>query len=275
MRSGSRAQRNARTGYRRARQARLPSLLATGLLHLAVLLALWLICTPLPAVVEPPSLSLFDVAVIPLVAPPPPPHRPLPREQGDARSKPAPRIPAPSPAPHPAPLPPAATSALRRPDVLDATLAPDAPMTAALTGDALASTADGRQPASGAGLGGVGSGGDGGSEGDGSGSGVRKRVPLAGAAWIRKPTDREMRAFWPERARRLRISGNAMLSCIVPRSGQPRSCSVLTEAPDGEGFGLAALRMSPIFRIRPVMRGRIPDQIPVRVPVIFDARRRF
>ena len=48
------------------------------------------------------------------------------------------------------------------------------------------------------------------------------------------------------------------LRCRVDASGALTDCSVTDETPTGEGFGEAALAMSPLFHMRPMTRDGVP-----------------
>jgi len=126
------------------------------------------------------------------------------------------------------------------------------------------------EPGADSGNGGVGSGTG---RGEGAGDGD-EAVRYAGAEWITRPTQFQINPFWPVRAKEQRISGEVLLACIVPRPGRPDRCWMLSEMPAGHGFGAAAVRMSRIFRIRPVRRNGEPLDLPVRIPIVFQVRRR-
>lgn len=106
--------------------------------------------------------------------------------------------------------------------------------------------------------------------GNGAGDGGGGKVRYARASWIYRPTDAELRRFWPPDAVRDRVSGHALLACRVPRSGRPERCWVVSDTPAGIGFGAAAVQMAPLFRIRPVLRNGKVLPVPVIVPVAFD-----
>ncbi|WP_267414716.1 TonB family protein, partial [Sphingomonas sp. GC_Shp_4] len=111
-------------------------------------------------------------------------------------------------------------------------------------------------------------------DGMGDGDGTGGRGPTYGAAaWIVKPNDQEMAPFWPLSAKANRKSGLVMLECKVPRPGPPKRCRIASEVPRHYGFGAAALAMSRLFRIRPVTRDTATLDLPVIVPVVFDARK--
>ena len=115
--------------------------------------------------------------------------------------------------------------------------------------------------------------GSGGGSGDGTGSGSgTPDVRYGRAEWINYPTLAEINPYWPVVARKARMSGHVVLGCELRRPGKPDRCWLLSEQPSGYGFGRAALRMSRIFRIRPVTRNGETFDLPVRVPVVFAAK---
>jgi TonB family protein len=79
------------------------------------------------------------------------------------------------------------------------------------------------------------------------------------AVWIRRPSGDEASRYFPERALRMGISGQATLQCRVGHLGVMRRCVVLSEGPDGAGFGDAALKMTRSFRMAPAD----PDGLPI------------
>jgi len=206
-----------------------------------------------------PTLALFDVAPPP---PPPPPELPPP--------PPPPRPPPPAPAP-PGGAPPTASRPPPPPpiDTTPQPLAPPSPPSAVVPSP-FGADQDVAQlvgpPSTGAGMG-TGTGRDAGS---GAGDGGGGKTRYARASWIHRPSDAELRRFWPADAVRDRISGRALLACQVPRSGRPERCWLVSDTPADMGFGAAAVQMAPLFRIRPVLRNGKVLPIPVIVPVVFD-----
>lgn len=257
---------NVRYGSAGGTWRRGAAIVATISVHLLLLLMV-LSGHGTPPIASMPStaLTVFDVVPPPppvmMPRPPPPPvpprivapMRPTPRDGGaPGQAKPAPSI--------------TYTAPARQVDMLVEPLpTPTTHGEIPLPGLAALATAS-----AGAGTGsGGGGGGDGRGRGTGSGSGDG-RAGLARALWIRVPTPREYEAYWPERARRDRITGRVLLSCFVPRPGPPRRCKVIDEYPKGVGFGDSALRLSGVFRIQPVTRGSEVQKLPVIVPISFD-----
>jgi TonB family protein len=64
----------------------------------------------------------------------------------------------------------------------------------------------------------------------------------------------DMGRFYPVRAQRLGLDGHANIRCVVTAEGLTQDCVVLDEGPAGAGFGDAALRLSTLFRMRPMTR---------------------
>ncbi len=94
-------------------------------------------------------------------------------------------------------------------------------------------------------------------------------LPLGGEiAWTRKPSGEAISAARPERVVRERMAGGAMLDCGVTGAGTLTGCKVAAEAPQGYGFGTAALGLAGQYRV-----AAPTDGARVRVPVTFNAAR--
>ena len=80
-----------------------------------------------------------------------------------------------------------------------------------------------------------------------------------------------MARYYPERAQRLEVSGRAELSCQVLASGKLTSCSVVSEDPGDQQFGEAALKLSRLFKMRPMTRDGAPTSGgTVKIPIRFQ-----
>lgn len=241
-------------------RARISGVGGTLVFHLLVLLAIWFYSMPsqrMPVTETP--LVTFDVLPEP---PPPAPPPPLPKPE----TPPKPRTFEPSGSPRPSRAAVAETSNLQLPPIQDVTIAVDAPpVPSPGISEMPAIGLLGARPGSGTGTGGSGTG-----NGDGAGHGGGRRSTMRAATWLHYPTPWETQEYWPASAIQAKISGRAVLSCTVRRPGPPKSCRLLSETPPDAGFGPAALRMTPIFRISPVMRDKKVADIDVLVPVIFN-----
>jgi TonB family protein len=97
-----------------------------------------------------------------------------------------------------------------------------------------------------------------------SGSPVQKPV------WIEKPTLQDLVSVYPKAAEKADVTGMVMIACGIRQDGRLHACSIRQEAPSGHGFGRAALKLSPRFR----MEATEPDGHPtagmqVTIPIKF------
>jgi protein TonB len=122
----------------------------------------------------------------------------------------------------------------------------------------------------GTGTGLVGEGPGAGGRGPGQGSEGTAGEIMTGPDWIVRPTDAQMRVYFPRAAIERRTNGIALLGCQVDAGNRARHCRILGENPRGLGFGAAGLRFSRLFRIRPPQRdGRAQHDSWVRIPIYF------
>ncbi|HYD11374.1 MAG TPA: hypothetical protein VEC11_00855 [Allosphingosinicella sp.] len=235
-------------------ESRMVSGALAGLLHAGTILLLLL----LTAVPVPPRLAPVPLEVTFLPAPDEPVElrtapEPGPEQKEGAAGSPAPRSPAPTLAPAPETL-----TALPTPLPAPPVVVSGAP------GVAEAGTGNGTGVGTGQGPGA-------GTAGTGEGSDRPAGETWARPDWIVRPTDAQMRLYFPRIALERRTNGVAWLGCQVDANNRARRCRVLAERPRGIGFGAAGLRLSHAFRIRPPQRnGRDQYDAWVRIPIYFE-----
>ncbi len=89
--------------------------------------------------------------------------------------------------------------------------------------------------------------------------------------WLKMPGPSEFSRFYPQAALDQDASGAATLSCTVAVTGAVRDCQVTAESPKGLGFGDAAKKLAPYFRLKPQMRDGAPvDGASIRIPIRFN-----
>jgi TonB family protein len=82
-----------------------------------------------------------------------------------------------------------------------------------------------------------------------SGAATMNTTPIVlDPPWSRVPTQAEINAVWPKSAAGL-PSGQATLRCALVKTGQLRSCDVISENPRGKGFGRAAEDLAKLFQV--------------------------
>ena len=67
--------------------------------------------------------------------------------------------------------------------------------------------------------------------------------------------------YYPERAMRANLSGKVVMDCLVLTGGTLADCKLVSETPEGYGFGESALKMSVLFKMKGGECSRV--QVPV------------
>jgi TonB family protein len=89
--------------------------------------------------------------------------------------------------------------------------------------------------------------------------------------WVNRPTASDMERFYPTFAAASFMSGKVVLQCSVAEAGSVQDCRVVAEAPMGLEFGLAAMRLAPLFKMRPrTIDGVAVSGGTVRIPITFS-----
>jgi TonB family protein len=90
------------------------------------------------------------------------------------------------------------------------------------------------------------------------------------ANWQVMPSGNDLARVYPSKASRESISGRVVLDCVADEAGYLTECVVRSEAPEGEGFGNAALEMTAYMRMRPATEYGVPIRSPVTIPIKFE-----
>jgi TonB family protein len=103
-----------------------------------------------------------------------------------------------------------------------------------------------------------------------TGADAARPVRITRPDWDRLPSGEDLARYYPEQAQRLELEGKATILCDVETTGLLRDCEVVSEVPaDGE-FGAAALKLAPLFRMKPATRDGAPvGGAKIRIPILF------
>lgn len=219
-------------------------------------LVAWTILSPLPAREPPrPATRVRLVAPAPAEAVPPPAPAPPPRREPPRRME-ASRRAAPEPlAPPPlvASAPPPSAPAPRRFTVSMEATVPGGGVAVPVATSGRAANARG---VPGAAL-------EGPTEGP-----APALEPDRGPSLLTQPGAADMRALYPDAARRAGIEGDVRLELVVSEDGEVQEVRVVR--PAGNGFDEVAARLVRRFRFRPATSGGRP--VPARIPWTYKFR---
>lgn len=85
--------------------------------------------------------------------------------------------------------------------------------------------------------------------------------------WVRKPSGEDLAGVFPVAAVKAGKDGRAVIRCRVTVDGFLDRCQVLSETPEGLGFGGSALALAPQFLMSPKIRGGQRIESEVTVPI--------
>lgn len=74
-------------------------------------------------------------------------------------------------------------------------------------------------------------------------------VSAKGLVWRMKPSGNDMAAVYPQKAQSEERAGWAVVECQILPTGDLKDCQVLGEGPTDYGFGDAALKLAPKFKL--------------------------
>ncbi len=90
------------------------------------------------------------------------------------------------------------------------------------------------------------------------------------ADWMTKPTAEQLLGVYPVAARaKPPANARATILCKVNEEGFLRDCKVLQETPANMAFGMAALQLSALFRMKPKIRSGKPVEGEVTIPIVW------
>jgi TonB family protein len=88
--------------------------------------------------------------------------------------------------------------------------------------------------------------------------------------WIARPDMADVVRFYPPAAAAAKQEGRATITCRVDGQGRLGKCQMISEAPEGAGFGDAALALADRFQMKPLDKeGRPTAGQDVRIPFKF------
>lgn len=88
--------------------------------------------------------------------------------------------------------------------------------------------------------------------------------------WVRKPSSQDLAGVFPVAAVKAGKDGRAVIRCRVTTDGFLDRCKVLSETPEGLGFGHSALALAPQFLMSPKIRNGQPVEAEISLPITWE-----
>jgi protein TonB len=92
----------------------------------------------------------------------------------------------------------------------------------------------------------------------------------AGATWVSQPSHAEFMRAYPTQANWNATPGRAVLQCAFTAAGRLSECTVVSETPAGQRFGVAALKLARYFRAVAKPAGASLEGKPITLPITFE-----
>ena len=77
---------------------------------------------------------------------------------------------------------------------------------------------------------------------------------------------KNLKRYYPERATRAAIPGKVVMDCLVQTGGILGDCKLVSETPEGYGFGEKALEMAVLFKTKGGECSRVQVPVNFKVP---------
>ena len=99
---------------------------------------------------------------------------------------------------------------------------------------------------------------------------AQKAAPVV-PMWLKPPSGADVFDLYPDRAQRMEKTGEATVNCAIQANGTLGECLVLTETPDGFGFGDAATKIARRYQVSTLdKRGIDIVGRRVTIPIVFN-----
>ncbi|HYG27558.1 MAG TPA: TonB family protein [Caulobacteraceae bacterium] len=93
----------------------------------------------------------------------------------------------------------------------------------------------------------------------------------ASSIWQQHPNLQDIKKVYPRAAARNRNTAVVEITCKVNAESRLEDCKVASEQPAGQGFGEAALKLAPKFKLRKTIDGQpVTVGTEVTAPIKFD-----
>jgi len=91
--------------------------------------------------------------------------------------------------------------------------------------------------------------------------------------WTQRPEGSDFAEVYPAQARRRTQDGRVVLECVANDKGRMTQCTVLSQEPEGMGFGEAGLKLAHLFRVKTTTSsGQSVVGAKITVPLEFRSR---
>lgn len=97
----------------------------------------------------------------------------------------------------------------------------------------------------------------------------RAETSIVDPAWLQAPTFEQVMVVKPRLTIVLLLGGLVRLKCQANAYGVPKDCHVIGETPRELGFGAAALKLAPYYKLSPELIGQGAAREPVSFVVVF------